>query len=311
MNLIILDFESNQPYDSKHALKQPIYLHGEIVQIGAVKFDENHHILDTFKILVTPKYYPKMLKKISKLTGIKNSDLQYGFPFPVAFKHFKNWCGPDFAFLTWGPDDIGILRENMLLHRLDTDWIPKAYDLQVIFDDQIAGKNRQTSLTDAVQMVGENALEAHDALNDARNTARVCLHLDINRGLSEYKERGWSGDHQVPLGSGKAHSKTYGSYAEALEDAELTDFYCPICGSPAVCGEFIRQNTDKFICRCTCEDGHELFVRLKFRRQPDRRLSVSRIIYDLNAENESYYLRLKHERDDARAAYLRYIAEAG
>ena len=31
----------------------------------------------------------------------------------------------------------------------------------------------------------------------------------------------------------------------------------------------------------------------------------------LNAENESYYLRLKHERDDARAAYLRYIAEAG
>ena len=202
MNLIILDFEWNQPYDSKHALKQPIYLHGEIVQIGAVKFDENHHILDTFKILVTPKYYPKMLKKISKLTGIKNSDLQYGFPFPVAFKHFKNWCGPDFAFLTWGPDDIGILRENMLLHRLDTGWIPKAYDLQVIFDDQIAGKNRQTSLTDAVQMVGENALEAHDALNDARNTARVCLHLDINRGLSEYKERGWSGDHQVPLGSG-------------------------------------------------------------------------------------------------------------
>ena len=116
MNYIVLDLEWNQPYDMKSMVKKPVMLHGKIIQIGAVKLDESYHILDTFKIMVSPKCYPKMHRKVAKLTGIKTEDLQYGFQFPVAFKHFSKWCGNDFAFLTWGTDDIKILRENMILY---------------------------------------------------------------------------------------------------------------------------------------------------------------------------------------------------
>ena len=56
MNYIVLDMEWNQPFNMKSMVKKPLMLHGEIVQIGAVKLDGNYHILDTFKIMVSPKY---------------------------------------------------------------------------------------------------------------------------------------------------------------------------------------------------------------------------------------------------------------
>ena len=80
VNYIILDLEWNQPFNMKMMVKEPIMLSGEIIQIGAVKLDEGFHLVDTFKIMVTPKYYRTMHKKVSKLTNIKTEDLQYGFP---------------------------------------------------------------------------------------------------------------------------------------------------------------------------------------------------------------------------------------
>ena len=112
MNYIVLDLEWNQPFDMKSMVRSPVRLHGEIIQIGAVKLDESYHILDTFKIMVSPKHYTKMHKKVTKLTGITTEDLQYGFQFPVAFKYFRKWCGEEFAFLTWGPDDVEMLRHK-------------------------------------------------------------------------------------------------------------------------------------------------------------------------------------------------------
>ena len=77
MNYIVLDLEWNQPVSAKSMVRTPVSLYGEIIQIGAVKLDENYHILDTFKIMVAPKHYRKMHKKVTKLTKITTKDLQY------------------------------------------------------------------------------------------------------------------------------------------------------------------------------------------------------------------------------------------
>jgi len=37
MEYIVLDLEWNQPYDASMAIKEPVHLSGEIIQIGAVK----------------------------------------------------------------------------------------------------------------------------------------------------------------------------------------------------------------------------------------------------------------------------------
>ena len=72
MQYIILDMEWNQPwpgsYSAKKALPSP--LRGEIVQIGAVRLLENRTVADEFQILIQPKYFKKMNRKVSSLTGI-------------------------------------------------------------------------------------------------------------------------------------------------------------------------------------------------------------------------------------------------
>lgn len=312
MNYIVLDMEWNQPFNMKSMVKKPLMLHGEIVQIGAVKLDENYHILDTFKIMVSPKYYTKMHKKVSKLTKITTEELQYGFPFPVAFKHFKKWCGEEFAFLTWGPDDIDMLRDNMVLHNLNTEWIPSTYNIQVIFDDQIAKEKRQVSLSYAMERIGEPALEAHDALNDARNTVCICLHLDMVKGLAEYaalqKQMKCYGSHAKERSQS---TRTYSTREAALNDPELINFFCPTCGSNVECVGFVRQNSDKFICIGKCENGDELFVRFKFTKWPDGKFSVARILYEMDEDNKGYYMSKKQQAEEAEAAYLQSLAIAG
>lgn len=188
MNYIVLDMEWNQPFYGGKMIRDPFPLYGEIVEIGAVKLNESCHIIDTFKILVTPKYYTKMHKKVSKLTNIKNVDLQYGFPFDFALKQFKKWCGDEFVFLTWGPDDIGMLKSNIEIHNLSYDWLPKTYDVQMIFGYEIENTHRQISLSKAVEKLNIRGFEAHDALNDARTTAFICHYLNIHKDIENYEE---------------------------------------------------------------------------------------------------------------------------
>ncbi len=311
MHYIILDLEWNQPFTVKMTIKEPVALCGEIIQIGAVKLDENYHLIDTFKIMVAPKYYRKMHKKVSELTRITTDDLRYGFPFKTAFKHFSQWCGDDFSFLTWGPDDIRILRENMCIHKMKTEWIPNVYNLQIIFDNQLTKTNHQISLKNALEYVGEPALEAHDALNDARNTASLCPHIDMNKGFDQYHELEKSfGAQKSPALNKRRNGKSYRTKEEAFNDSSLLTFYCPDCGAQVVCADFVKQNSDKYICVGKCEDGKKFFVRFKFIRETNGTFSVARIIYDMDEEHSNYYHAKKQLRELKEQLYMERVGKA-
>ncbi len=287
MDYIVLDMEWNQPYYAKQIIKKPVKLYGEIVQIGAVKLDSEFNITDTFKTMVTPRYYKRMNKMVSQLTKLTTENLQCGVPFPTAYELFSKWCGDSFAIITWGPDDIRVLRDNLILHGMESEKLPDTYNLQLIFDSQITKEKRQISLTDAMIMLDEPALEAHDALNDAKNTARICQRLDMKSGIGEYAKIQKSA--KVRKEKTAPAVKTYKTRRSALSDKELTNFFCPICASTAVCSGFVRQNTDKYICCARCENGDELFVRFKFIKCPNGKFKVSRLIYEMNDDNRNYY----------------------
>lgn len=289
MNYVVLDMEWNQPTDPQKIVKEPAVLHGEVVQIGAVKLDGECNVLDTFNVMVTPKYYKKMHWRVAKLTKITTKELKQGMPFAEAVEQFRLWCGEDFVILTWGPSDMEMLRCNMLVHKLSADWLPATYNLQKIFDNQVSNEHRQISLTEAVERVGETALDAHDALNDAKNTAIVCRHLDMALGLEKYETL----ENQLKMNPEKGDRaesvKKYKSVDEALGDAELVTFSCPVCGESVTCENFIKQNYFKRICIGKCEGGHELFVRFKFKKHHNRRFSATRIIYEMDDEIKSFY----------------------
>ena len=192
MDYIVLDMEWNQPWPGSPSAKKvlPVAIRGEIIQIGAVRVTQDQQVADEFQILIKPKYYRHLNRRVSKLTGIKEARLrEEGVPFPEAMETFVRWCGEDVTFLTWGFDDIGILRENLELFGIDTDFTQRWYNAQMIFNAQTDGSNAQKALKTAMEMFSiEPSRPAHDALGDAYHTALICARLDLPKGIAEYEQ---------------------------------------------------------------------------------------------------------------------------
>ena len=192
MNYIVLDMEWNQPWPGSPSAKKvlPVQIRGEIIQIGAVRVTEDQQVADEFQVLIKPKYYRHLNRRVSKLTGIKEARLhEEGIPMKDAINAFHSWCGEDIVFLTWGFDDIGILRENLQLFGIDDGWTGKWYNAQMIFNAQTDGSNAQKALKTALEVFEiEPSRPAHDALGDAYHTALICARLDLKRGIREYEE---------------------------------------------------------------------------------------------------------------------------
>ncbi len=62
MNYIVLDLEFNQPYNFKTGKRSPLVAECpfEIIQIGAVKLDENFNITGKFDALIKPRIYKRI-----------------------------------------------------------------------------------------------------------------------------------------------------------------------------------------------------------------------------------------------------------
>ena len=156
MQYIILDMEWNQAWPGSSAARQPLPspMRGEIVQIGAVRMSEDQEIGDEFQVLIRPKYFKKMNSKVAKLTGIRDSVLrEHGIPFAEAIEQFRAWCGEDITILTWGFDDIAVLRENLAVHGMEADWASRWYNAQLIFNAQTDGSSNQKALKTALEVM--------------------------------------------------------------------------------------------------------------------------------------------------------------
>ncbi len=276
MHYIILDLEWNQPPHPKRMVKKPVSLVGEIIQIGAAKVDEAMTVVDSYKTMVCPAYYTRMHKHVARVTGLTDDDLIQGLPFAEAFEDFAKWCGEDCIIFTWGPDDIPMLRTNMLLHNISCP-LPPCYDLQVIYDGQIAHENRQHSLTAVMETLGEQALDAHDALNDALNTAKVCKHLDIKKGLADYPT--------PSRGGYERKGEAFATKEEAL--ASVSTLYCPSCGEKLICEPIKHTDARHSECDLLCSQGHALKITFRFVKWADRLLTVSRVIEEKTEDSQN------------------------
>lgn len=281
MQYIVLDLEWNQPISEKEMITDPFPFDSEIIEIGAIKLDENFVALDQFRIFIRPQFYPHMNGAVVQLTKIRPQMLEKAPAFPEAFDAFIDWCGDDCALCSWGPDDIPVLLDNMLLHGIPVEPFPYCYDLQRIFAREILRENRQCSLTDAVEMLNLPADRAHDALNDARNTVRICERMDLAGCIEEYRTAfvGYGADRMSGLVSGQI----FPSLASALSDARIKEIICPYCGQ-RVPLRFSPQNGSTIIGYGVCAEGDEFFARIQAcRRERDTR-KVRRITYEMSED---------------------------
>ena len=306
MNYIVLDMEWNQPWPGSPSSKKvlPVQIRGEIIQIGAVRLTWEKEVADEFQIMVKPKFYRHLNRRVSKLTGIKETQLrEEGVPFPEAVEQFRSWCGEDIVFLTWGFDDIGILRENLQLYGLDTGFTHRWYNAQMIFNAQTDGSTSQKALKTAMEVFGIEATRpAHDALGDAYHTALICARLDLERGSAEYDEALKShenGFHGAEL-PGCIARKVFYDYADkhaALSAMSGEENLCPVCGGRMLGSRWFSQPGHRYMDMATCPEDGKFLIRVRLSEQPDGLIRVSRLTYEATSEAAEAYARRAEKAD--------------
>ena len=306
MNYIVLDMEWNQPWPGSPSSKKvlPVAIRGEIIQIGAVRMTEDQQVCDEFQILIKPKYYRHLNRRVSKLTGIKESRLrEEGIGFAEAMDQFKTWCGEDIVFLTWGFDDIGILRENLQLFELPTDWTEKWYNAQMIFNAQTDGSTAQKALKTAMEIFEiEPTRPAHDALGDAYHTALICARLDLKKGQEEYDaalkshENGFHGA-ELPGCIGRKVFHDYADKRSALSAMSGEENLCPVCGGRMLGSRWFAQPGHRYMDLATCPEHGKFLIRVRLSQQADGLIRVSRLTYEATSEAAEAYARRAEKAD--------------
>ncbi|MCI5802404.1 MAG: exonuclease domain-containing protein [Oscillospiraceae bacterium] len=289
MKYIVLDLEWNQPVCRAKMILKPAPLTGEIIQIGAVKLNERFQDIDTFKTIVSPRYYKEMNRQVKRITGIDKQQLTQGVAFPEAAERFRTWAGEDYRLITWGFDDIPMLLDNLRLHRLDTGWVPECYNLQVMFNRQVTGEKRQWALEAAMEKLGlPLSLQAHDALNDALYTAQICRALDMERGAAEYEDT--LNQMRNPLAGLTEEFGGYRGWNAPLSDGRVTVISCPWCQRPLSCGQWLFQGGGRRTSLVSCDEHGDILVRMRLRKEADGTITARRALCPADEEKKAKFL---------------------
>ena len=180
MNYIVLDLEWNQASSVQYENPRIPF---EIIEIGAIKLDEQFNIIDEYSSIIKPRLYKKLHYKIREMLNYDETILRKGRPFDMVCREFVKWCGEDFTFCTWGPLDLYNLQQNMDYYYLKSLPYPlKFYNIQDIFASLQEEEHPSTKLEKAVTSLDidiDKSKPFHAAINDARYSAYVLAKLSI------------------------------------------------------------------------------------------------------------------------------------
>lgn len=168
MNYIVYDLELNsKPFKST--------IPNEIIEIGAIKLDDNLCKIDTFNSFIKPKYFKKLFPVVKRKTNISQEDINNADDFKDVIRRFIKWVGNDYILISWGHDDVHHLSLNCRYHRMSTGWLKRNIDIQKQFSAiNNMPPGQRYSLENALSQIGlEVEEELHRALNDSEYTAQI------------------------------------------------------------------------------------------------------------------------------------------
>ena len=241
MNYIVFDLEWNQSPKGKEGAVDSLPF--EIIEIGAVKLDENFRQTDEFHQLISPEVYPQLHYKISEVTHLDMEVLKrQGIAFPEAVCRFLAWCGEDYTFVTWGSMDLTELQRNMTYYKMSIPFpMPFLYyDLQKLYGLLYCQESKdKLSLDQAVEAMAievEADRPFHHAMDDAYYTGKVMKVMEFHRVKAflsmDYYRIPQRPEEEITLefpGYTKFVSREFSSKEEALTDKRVTDVICPRC----------------------------------------------------------------------------------
>ena len=183
INYIFLDLEMNDVLDKS------IELRNEIIQFGAIKYDNKFNELERFNKLIKPKHNG-IVDKITLLTGITNKDVENAIDFKEGMSQFLDFCGDDYKIIVWSENDYRQFKKECDYKNFEDERLKYMYKHWLDFQRQFCkmiglNKEHRISLTLALSLANcEFKGKQHDALFDAKNTAYL---YKISRNKENFK----------------------------------------------------------------------------------------------------------------------------
>lgn len=256
MNYVIFDLEWNRLVK---AVKTQCP--DEIIQIGAVKYNSNMKCIGNFSRLIRPVLYKRLDSAVGSLTKLEFSILKRdGIPFSQAVKDFKKFIGQNSVLMSWGAQDVHILRSNCLYFNANTKlhFLKKFVDVQRYVTHLLSDKTQpgnQLSVKYAADLTGirYDAESLHDALVDATVSGMVFAKLFDPERFNKY----------IVDASAKNFNfkdMPITDLNNKLVDKQVFKIRCPECG------RFMRKkrgwylNGNKFLSTHTCRKCRRQYI---------------------------------------------------
>lgn len=186
MKHVVVDLEMNPVSREFREVRRK--LNEEVIEIGAVRLDENFQQEAEFQCYVKPEYGP-IKKHITSLTGITQAMVADKKTYAACFQDFVDWVGEEETKIySWSMSDIKQLRSECRykLPDFDIDWLNARWvDLQQEFDDRL-GLHNSLALKHALGAM-DHKFEGtqRTALADAINTSAI---LTLMQDDAKFKE---------------------------------------------------------------------------------------------------------------------------
>lgn len=174
MDYIVFDLEWNQSNTGREPEIEELPF--EIIEIGAVKLNNEMKFISEFSQLIKPKVYQEMHYITRKLIHMQMEELQCGKPFPLVIDEFLEWCGKDSIFCTWGPLDLVELQRNMSFYNMQplSEKPFQFLDVQKLFSLAYEDGKKRRNLEYAIDFLEiEKDIPFHRAFSDAYYTGKI------------------------------------------------------------------------------------------------------------------------------------------
>lgn len=237
MNYIVFDLEWNQPMEAHEKLNEKMPF--EIIEVGAVKLNQNMEVVSSFSEVICPSVYKEINHITKKLLHIDMKELKSGAGFVEVMERFLAWCGEEYIFCIWGTLDLTELQRNMDYYGMKplADKPLAYYDVQKLYSIAREDKKTRRSLeyvVDELQL--EKEIPFHRAYGDAYYTAKILSTLNEPAVLEKVSFDTYrvpkSREEEIEIrfsDYSKYISREFIDKPEAIADRRVSSMTCYIC----------------------------------------------------------------------------------
>lgn len=293
MNYVVFDLEWNQAADLRTRTANSLLF--EIIEIGAVKLNENREQIGEFHELIRPQVFHTMNQVTGELIHLKMEQLENCRSFPEVAADFVSWCGRDFIFCTWGSLDLTELQKNMDYYNMTpvSERTLKYYDVQKLFSIAFEDRKSRRTLQYAVDFLHiRKDVAFHRAYTDAHYTAEILRSIRDNRIFRNYSfdtyrlPRNQSEEIKVRFDDySKYISREFPDKIAAMEDREVTDTHCFLCGMRTRKKiPWFTNNGKHYYTVVSCARHGTIKGKIRLRRAEDGRIYVVKTMKQIDSD---------------------------